>query len=320
MSYGFAGYIGIGKVTASSGLTAAQTTTDYIKALSEAINLDYDRFQTTNIHGNYYEPDDEAGMGRVSGNIVVPVHPVSFGHILMGTFNRSTVTTVLSGFLWKSVFTTVSSDAASDSAGQPFCFEVNRDSSSSFRYAGINITTLEINYAPNQDVRATVGVVGRNASSVTKTTPTFPSSSSSPFTFDTLSLSTGGTGTTKIEALRISIDNQIEGLATLGNNTNIIRTIRRGPQTIRLAGTMNFTSFTDYNNFVNQTEQEWIVSVFKASSFQLDITLPRVVLNTFPINMSGRERISVNFTGMARYHTGSGTAINIALTTTKSDY
>jgi hypothetical protein len=116
------------------------------------------------------------------------------------------------------------------------------------------------------------------------------------------------------------IDNQLEGIAVLNNSNEIIKIRRKGPQLVRLSGNIGFDNLTEFNNFINQTEQRIFVNFFKASSFNLLIDMPRVVYTAFPLGIGGRERLMASFEGTARFHTGSNQAIQIDLTNTKSNY
>jgi len=135
-----------------------------------------------------------------------------------------------------------------------------------------------------------------------------------------VSLALGGSATALIEALTIRIDNQCEGIPGLIATSDLSKIRRRGPVLVRMSGTLDFADLTEYANFVNQTEQTVKVYVTKASSFSMLFDIPRMVYSAFPVAMTGRERITVDFEGMCRYHVGSQSSIKVSLTTTKSDY
>lgn len=319
MAYGFSGHIGLAKeVTFGTGVAA----TDYVEALSESLSFQFDRFETKNIIGSLAEPDDTAGVVRVSGDIVAPAHPVSVGHFLKGFFHNSSVSIVVSSALWTTTFETskTNSDFHADVPNQPYTFEIFRDVTSSQRYSGCVINALGLSFAVNQDVRMTAGIIGKSTSVVAKTSPTFPGSPSKPFTFDTVSLSIAGAATALMESLNIQFENQFEGIPVLNADTTIAKVRRTGFQTAMISGTLDFSNLTEYANFVNQTEQQFIITCTKANSFLMKITLPRVVYHTFPMGISGRERQTVDFSGKAYYHTGSANAVQIALTTVKSNF
>jgi len=314
---GFQGYIGISK---ESNWGSGQAATDFLEALNESIQTNIDRFSYKNIIGTLAEPDDQAGVYRRGGNMTLAAHPVSVGHLLKGALETKSVSIVASGSLYKNTFLTTKSDFAADCPVTPYSVTVFRDVTTAVRYTGCVVTALTFNMVPNQDVRASVTFLGRGEEYTTKVTPTFPGSSSKPFTFDTVSLSLGGSATTKVEALTIAIQNAFEGIPILNNSVDIGRIRRSGHQMVNINGTLDFSDMIEYQQFLSQTEQRFTVSATKASSFSLIFDIPRMVFTSMPLSIPGRERITVDFNAKAFYHSGSGTAIQIDLTTTKSDY
>jgi hypothetical protein len=266
------------------------------------------------------EPDDMQGVARVEGDIEFAGHPVSIGYFLKSAFVQSSVQSIGAN-LWQTTFKSPTADFnAGTAAGQPYTLEINRDVSSSMRLTGAVVNQLTMGFAPNQDVRFTAGIIAQGVTLIQGTTPTYPGSPAKPFSFETVSLSVGGVGTSRIEALQISIDNQLEGIPALNLTQNIAKVLRRGPQVITLSGTIDFPDVTEYLDFINQTERQFIISVTRASSFKMVIDIPRVVYTAFPVALRGRERITSDFTAKAYYQAGSATAIDIRLTTVKSDY
>lgn len=311
------GHIGFGKQSAYGTPVAI---TNYVEALSENLTLSIDRFDMKNIVGTPNEPDDMAGLRRMAGDIVFPADPTAVGLALRGIFGVMSGSVVLSGFLFKNEFTAGTSDFSTDSPTAPYTIEIFRDVTSSHRYADAVFSRLSFAIQPNQDLRCSLGMITKTTSIIAKSSPTYPGSPVNPFAFDTASLSIGGSASSLVEALTVTIDQNIEGVAVINASTEIARVRRRGPQTIMLSGTIGFDNLTEYTNFVSQTEQRFFLNVTRAASFAMLIDLPRVVYTTFPLGMSGRSRITAGFEAKARYHTGSATAIKIDLTSTKSNY
>ncbi|MCI0660999.1 MAG: phage tail tube protein, partial [Acidobacteria bacterium] len=224
------------------------------------------------------------------------------------------------GFLWNNAFTMATTDFDAEYANAPFTFEIFRDVTSSQQYAGTNMNTLEMSVAPNQDLRCTIGMIGKTQNNIAKTIPTFVTSPAYPFAFDTCSLRIGGNATALVEGLTININNQLSGIPSLRNSRDIRMIRRTGPQLIRVSGNMAFEDITEYAKFLIETEQPFVLNFYRADSFNLRIDLPRVVYTTYPIGIAGRDRVLVNFDGIARYHPGSGHAIKMTLTTTRSFY
>ncbi|RJR29571.1 hypothetical protein C4564_02115 [Candidatus Microgenomates bacterium] len=317
MGYGFAGHIGLAKETTWG---SGQAITDYVKGFSENVALNIERFDTENIFGRFASPDDSAGARRIEGELVLPGHPVDIGHFLRAAFGTLSGSVVASGFLWSNEFTLAQSDFSTESPLPPYTLELFRDVTSSHLYRGVVVNRLDIAMAPNQDVRFSVGVLGRSTTVGSKSTPSYVGSPVHPFAFDTVSISIAGVATNLVEAATISIDNQLEGILTLANTNEISRIRRRGPVIVRFSGTIDFANLSEYTKFVQQSEQTVSVNVTKANSFQLSITLPRFVYTAWPTGIPGRERLTASFDGIARYSSVLGYPIKATLTTTKSDY
>ncbi len=315
MSYGFAGHIGIAEETTWGTALAA---TDYFEALSESIVTNIERFDVRNITGGFFEPDDETGVQRHAGDVVIPGHPVSIGYLLNGVLGTNSISTVLSGFLFTNNFTFLTSDINSLHPLVPYTLEVFRDVTSAQQFSGVQFGALQIGVAPNQDLRFSASVLAQTRNNIAATTPSFPGSPTGVFKFDTASIQIGGAANTKLEAVNLTLDNQIEGLPALNASAEIARVKRNGFQMVRLSGTMTFEDQTEKDIFIAETEQAVLLNFTKADSFSLLVDIPRFVYSTYPDQMSGRDRLTVDFEGIGRYHTGSSSAIRISLTTTNT--
>lgn len=313
---GMIGHIGIGKET-TWGIAVAAT--DYIEALNESIVGTIDRFETRNIIGGLHEPDDSAGVQHYEGAVVFPAHPENVGHALNGVLGVNSITQVLSGFLHTNDFTFKKTLGNSLHPLDPYTIEVYRpgatDISSAFQYAGVQFTSVELNLAPNQDLRVTANVIAKDQVPIVKTSPSFPSSPVAMLDFTTASLQLGAAAVARIEALTVTLDNQLEAIPTLNNSTVIARIRRSGAQMVRISGTVEFEDFTDYDAFKAQTEQRLVASVTRADSFALVVDVPRAVFSEYPVQIPGRERLTVDFAMIGRFHTGSANAVKVSLTT-----
>jgi hypothetical protein len=313
---GMLGHIGIGKETTWGTGVAV---TDYVEALSESVISTIERYETRNIYAGIHEADDADGMRRHEGDISFAINPRNVGHFLLGGLGVNSVAVVLSGSHFTNHFAPVQTLISSRHPLAAYTLEIHRPAhtttASSFRYTGAQIAKLSFNVKPNQEARLTASIIAADATLLTKTTATFPTSPVQFFTFDQASVQLGGAAMDRFEDITIEIDNQLEGIATLDGSTTISRVRRTGPQLIRISGTFGFDDFTDFLSFRNQTEQRLTLSMFRASSFALVLDLPRVVFTEMPVQIGGRERLTVDFAGMARFHTGSNMALRASLTT-----
>jgi len=317
MGYGFAGYFGMRRESTWGSGLAANT---FIEILNENITLSKDRFDYKNVINTMAEPDDIAGMNRLSGDVAFACNPANIGNVLMSTFNQSTVTSIAANF-WRHVYTqpTNSNSAfSSQSPSVPYTLEIFRDVGTATQYAGGLATSLSFNYASNQDVRCSVGFLCRGTRHVASQVATFPNSPTKPFKFDQVSLSLGGSATTKIENLTVKIDNQYEGIGSLNLSDDIAKVRRSGFQTVEIDGTLDFSDVVEYTDFVNQEERALSIFALSANSFSLHIEVPRMVYTAFPLGIAGRDRNIVSFNAKGFYHVGSGTGISVTLATVNS--
>jgi len=320
MAYGFAGYIGVAREVSWGSAVAA---TDFVEALNENLTRDIDRFDYKNIIGTMATPDDIAGINRYKGTIAFAVNPVNFGYFLMSCFNTVSISSVTSGFTWNHRYTqptTSNSAFSSDAPSLPLTVDIFRDVTTAVRYAGNLVSALTLSFNPNQEVRATVDLIGRSDAFTAKVTPTFPGSPAKPFTFDTCSISLGGAASALFESLTIKIDNKYDGIPTLDGTTYVNKIRRTSFQSVTIDGTVDFTNMTEYVNFINQTQQALTVNVTKAASYAMTVIIPNMVYTSFPLGMRGKDRITVGFNAKGFYNSSSGTGISIDLTTTKSYY
>lgn len=313
---GMMGHVGWAKES-SGGVAVAAAT--YIEALSEGFARTQDRLEVTNIGGRLSRPDTYRGANHVAGDLSFAVDPVTFGSFLQAAFGPGSLTT--SGSLYTHSFKPPT-DSAWDHrfACQPLTFEIFRDVGSSQQYAGMNLNTMNIMAAFNQELRAETSWIGIAESDIAKTSPTFISDPVDPFGFDTASISIAGAASAIVEGFTIGINNNLEGFGTLRNSRDAYKIRRTDFATPTLEMTIGFEDITDYLRFKNETEVAVVANFFRASSYSMAIDMPRVIYTAHPTGVSGRGRQTVQITGEVRYHTGSAAAMEVRLKTTTSSY
>lgn len=312
MAYGMQGYMGIGKETTWG---TAVTAGSFMEMMSEGLTVALDRFDTRNIFNGIAEPDDTTGLIRVEGETVIPGNPEALGILLNAALGNTTTTSVTATY-WNHIFQARNSDVSSLTPLQPYTIEIFRDVTSAQQYAGCVAGQLTLACQPNQDLRATVSWLGKSAlnkARVAVASVLFPTTPGQPFTWDTCSISIGGTGTDLLESFTLEINNNLEAVSALNASNQVARFQRTNPVQTMLSGQMSFTDISAYQDFINQTERAFTINFTKAGSFSMLISLPRCVYTTYPLGMAGRNRITVGFEAKARVPTGSASAIAITL-------
>lgn len=312
MSYGMQGYLGIGKETTWGTAVSAGS---FAEMMSEGLTLALDRFETRNIFNGIAEPDDTTGLVRIEGETVIPANPETLG-ILLNAALGATASTSVTATYWTHVFQARGSDISSLNPLQSYTLEVFRDVTSAQQYAGCVASQITLACQPNQDLRATVNWFGKsmlNKARVAVASVLFPTTPGQPFTWDSCSISIAGTATDLLESFTLEVNNNLETIAALNNSNTVARIQRTNPVGTKLSGQMSFTDIGAYNDFVNQTERAFKINFAKAGSFSVLLDLPRCVYTTYPLGMSGRNRITVGFEAKARVPTGSLSAIAVTL-------
>lgn len=313
--YGMLGYVGIAKETTWGTAVAAAS---YFEALSEGVDTSIDRFETRNLVGNIYEADDEDGLRRHAGELVTAANPENMGHLLRGALGVTSTNLIVAG-LNRNIFSIGNTDAGSLNALPGYTLELARGGiGSAMRYAGANFSTLTLGTAINQDVRLTAGVIAKARTLLARTTPTFPGSPLAPFTFKTSSLQLYGAAAENVQAVTLALNNQLEGVSFLNGTTEINAIRRNAAPQFRVSGTTEYRNNDEVQRFINQTEFAFTGYWTLAASFSLLVETPRLVFTAHPVVSRGRERITVDWQAMARYHVGSGAAARVTLTSISS--
>ena len=99
---------------------------------------------------------------------------------------------------------------------------------------------------------------------------------------------------------------------TLNGSKFPSRVKRTGARTVEIAGTIIFDDQVEYQKFIAQTEEALVIS-FAVTSDQLVITAPAFRYSDFKPVAAGAGKTEVGFTGSAKYHANSATAIQFDL-------
>jgi len=153
-----------------------------------------------------------------------------------------------------------------------------------------------------------MSVIGAGFAKSAKQTPSYPAGSE--YVWDQCSISLGGTAIDEMSTISLTFNNNLEGKGTLNFSKFFNRIKRAGYRTIEISGTLLFTNQTEADAFRNQTERRLVITTKQGCSF-LEIDIPSMRYNVFPVNIGGPGQIEVGFSGSAKYNSTSGTMIEI---------
>jgi len=301
MAYGMMGHCGI-SFQDSFGCTETGSM-HYIKLISESITENIPPLIDEGIQGRFEEGESYEGAHEIAGDIVTNIHPILFGKFLAGWCGQSSASPVASGCISHN-FIPKTSDFNDLAAVPPCTIELYRDAGSAFMYYDMLIDVLTLEFAHGAFIKNTVSFIGGKFTKAVKSEPTYLAGSS--FTWDTTSVSWGGNGIDEYESMTITFTNALEAKGTLDGTKWPNRIKRSGYRTITVAGTILFTNQTEVDLFRAQTKQRLVVTS-KVGSNMIELDIPAVRYDTFPVNIGAPGQIAVGFTGSAKYQSTSGT-------------
>jgi hypothetical protein len=321
MPYGEKGHLGI---SAQQSFNTATNSWEYLPFISEGLATEKEILTEEGMVGRFAENDFHEGMERTAGDVVFEPDPVNIGHLLKGVFGSSvssTITGAMSGDVFEHIFVPTTNDFDAKSALPPYTIQMYRDVGSAFQYTDTIFNTFNLEIAAGTIQKMTVGMLSRTMSTMDKTTPSYVTDA--PYLWNQTSISIAGTANTIMENISISFENQVEGIPFLDGTKRIGKWKRTGgAQLVRISGTMDFEDQTEFNNFVNQTEQRLLIDIDNtsvASIHMLSIDIPKMHYETYPPLIGGAGRLSVSFTARGAYSVDSSYAIRITLINSRSN-
>lgn len=308
MGIGMLGFIGL-QEESSWGTAITTNSRHYIPAFSETLTFGMDRINVKNIIANLAEPDDFQGINNVAGNIQVPANPETLWFLARGLLydGSSNATLTYSAGIWTSEYVTPETNWSPLCPVPSYTCEIYRDVTSSFFYTGFAISKIDISIEPNKATTLDVSVLAGNANIGSKTTPYFDEQVR-PFAFDTASVVIAGSPTDLIETLTISIDNNLELSHVLNSSRMPYKIRRNSSQSVRLQGTLDFSTLAEYQKFINQEEYTIAITMRQVNSSLLHLEFPRIAYTSFTANLIGQERVVAQFEAFAKYSVTSNTS------------
>lgn len=319
MPIGQLAHIGLGKETAWGTPVAAS---DYLEFVSESITHEIEQLELESIKSILDELPSIPGLETFQGDIAFDVRPQSVGYILHSLLGTP-VTTGTSPY--DHVFTPRSSQFSSDCFLQPYTFEIFRDTTNAFQYAGAVVNQLQLQFGVDQKIlRAVASIIAKDVALIAETTPSFESAD--PFTWDEAVIKfaadvsglTGASANNNLESFNMTINNNCEGIPLLNNTRKIGKIKPTGRRSIELGFTIEADE-DEYNNFKNQTYQAMQIE-FTSGTDKLKIVLPKVKQVSHPLGVGGAGRITVEVGGRAFYDATEQKSVEITLTNSKSSY
>ena len=319
MSYGQSSNIGIS--FQNSYGTLLTDSVYWMPHVTDGVGVNIEDLMSEASRGIYDEGDSYTGKKNSDGDLELEAQPIPMGVIFKAMFGDPV--TVNSGSVYAHTFKPRTSDWDSKSANNPLTYHQYLDTGSAQLHYDMNANTLELSIANGELLKMTCGFVGGSFQQIANLSPSYPTGKH--FTWDATSLSIGSAGKDEITDISISIDESLEAMHTLNGSRYPSRIKRTGFRTIEVSGTLKFDDQVEYQNFLNQTENELVVTLEGVTQIQsgynemLEIKVPALRYTELKPSPSVGE-MEVGFSGKAKYSVSSATALQIELRNTQAAY
>lgn len=318
MGYGIGGFLAVSR---QQSFGTATSSWEYVGIISESLTTNIEQLIEENLYGRFDEPDQREGLLTVAGDVVFEPHPITLGHFLRAVSGQASATAVDSSFTWQ--FVPKQTDFDDLCALPPYTLQVYRSVGSAYQFTDAIVHTLAVEITAGAIVRATASIMARVSSLMNYTTASYPTGD--PWMWNQASVSMAAAANSDMESVTVTIDNPVEGVPLLDGTKIHGRYKRTGFRTVRIAGTQDFSTQTQYNIFRSQSRQAIDITLrgaATATSYYNTLTLemPQVVYSTFGAEIGGPGRISASYEGKAEYDTGSSYTIRPTLVNTRAAY
>lgn len=309
--------------------TSNVSSLHFVPFLSEGLTLTKEPLISESMRGIHDEGPDYEGMNGVNGDVEIEAQSIALGAMLKAVFGSPSTSSVGSGF--QHVFTPTTSDWSTKLAHQPCTvYKHLSDAGSAHVYYDLNGSAIEFSCSAGEFLMASVSFVGGKEEQTAAVSAIYPDEKR--WAWDVASVQIAPTSGAALSALdqfmdlTITIDEQLEAQYTLNAAKTPSRIKRTGFRTVEVSGTLKFDDQSEYQQFKAQSERAMEIffrgntEVSSGVRETLKIVIPALRYREFGPAADGPGPIEVGFTGAGKYHTGSGTAIEITLVNTQDAY
>lgn len=302
--------------------TSQQDSIFWIPKLSENISKEIPQLVEQNLKGIFDEGAHYEGPHSINGPIETEANPVSVGVLLKCVMGEPA--TVNSDSLYTHTFKPRTSDWDSKAANVPVTIEKYLGVGSADLFYDMNGTSLTLSVTNGELMKGSVEFVGGSNSQQANSAASYPTNKL--WSWDTSSVSIGGSGKSEIMDMTITLNEQLEAMHTLDATKTPSRIKRTGFRTVEVSGTLKFDNADEYQQFLDQSEREMIIHFEGVTAVQsgyneaLTITLPSLRWIEDKPAAGGPGEIEVGVTGKGVYNVGSATAMEVVLYNGQSGY
>lgn len=322
MAYGQLSTLGI-TFQNSYGTAGSTSSIHWLPFLSEGVGLNIPPKYSENIRGVFDEGDSYAGPRTVDGDIETEANPIALGAMLKSVMQL--VSSTQSAGIYAHLFKPRTADFDLFSANNPVTIYKYLDTGSAMLYQDMNGSTLEMNIANGEFLKAKVSYVGGAFSQIAAVAQTMPTAKR--WGWDVCSISIAGTAQSVIASLTVTLDDgALEASHTLNGSAYPSRVKRTGWRSVSVDGTLKFHDQTEYQAFIAQSERELIMSFKGPTEIQsgyyetLEMKLPLMRYEEVKPAVGGPGYIETSVKARGKYSVTSATAMQMTLVNTRATY
>lgn len=220
---------------------------------------------------------------------------------------------------WTHVFTPMQTKAEEFAAGAqdcplwPYTLDIFRDEGLPFALLGAVVNTLTLSFSTTDKIlKAACGIIAKNMAVGTAGAPGLEATK--PFVWENATIKVGGGppasgAMNDLESFSVTWDNKCVPKYFLNNTAIPGKIIRDGFREIPVSFVIDFVNRTEYDYFLLGTERSFQIKFVGAQCeagppkiyYTLQIDLPLVRYETYPLGIAGPGRQTVAVTGKAKY-------------------
>lgn len=319
MAYGANAYLGI--TFQNSFGTAKTAGLTFVPFVSENLTVNFENIESASITKSFDKPDSYRGMQSVEGDIQMEVHPLLIGHFLKAWHGHSATA---GGSPKTHSFTPAQTDWQEGVCTlPPVTFVVYTGVGSAHVFYDCLVNQLTFTAAHNALYQCTASVIGGRHAYAPAVTPQYLPGSF--YNFDTCSLSLNGQAFDSASQLEITLNNNLEGKATLNGQNHYSRILRgSGMRTVEISGTSLLNASNQFEKYLNHETQPltaaWTMPETGGVFNQIAFEVPRMQYSEFPEVIEGPGLTEVSFKARGLFDAAKGYAVKFSVVNTQTEY
>lgn len=275
------------------------------------------------MRGVFDEGGSYPGKTMVDGEMNIDADMNNLGAIARAVLGPATV--VVSGSVNTHTFKPRTSDFSTKVLGDPMTILVDfADGGSAQQYYDMVGTTMEFGISAGELTKLKLGAMGGKYTQIAAVAASFSTDSKMPWSQTTFSMS--GAAVDDLMDINVKIDEKGEPKYVMDGTVNAGYVKRNGTRSIEVSGTLLFNDQVELAEFIAQSERKLQLTFSSGVEVQsgynesITVILPAFKYTAYDVSLTGPEQLAASFSGKAKYHSGSATALELTLVNSHPAY